>query len=86
MMSSIFQAMPLYAWIIIGGVIVFAVVVLIKMKFFGKSAEQKEHDELDRRFKSTGDEKQLDFFSSLAANTGGKRKSKNMKKRRKYKK
>lgn len=78
-MSSIFQAMPLYAWIIIGCVIVLAVAVLIKMKF-GKSAQQKEYDALDRRLKNIPDR------DVPRTHIGGIRKNKNMKKRRKYKK
>ena len=76
-MSSIFQVMPLYAWIIIGCVIVFAVVVLIKMKFFTKTREPS--GELSPDPEDSGKGMAGMFFA-------GKRKSKNMKKRRKYKK
>ena len=78
MLSSIFRAMPLYAWIIIGCVIILVVAVLIKMKFFGKSENQLIDDE---RTNPSFDKHAISIFGGLK-----KRKSKNMKKRRKYKK
>ena len=80
MLSSIFQVMPLYAWIIIGCVIVLAVVVLIKLRFFGKSEDQQLDDELDKYLKNVSD------AELHRTHIGGIRKSKNIKKRRKYKK
>jgi ABC-type bacteriocin/lantibiotic exporter with double-glycine peptidase domain len=77
-MSSIFQAMPLYAWIIIGCVIILGVIVLIKLKFFGKSVNQIIDDE---PYNSELDKPAVALFGGLK-----KIKSKNMKKRRKYKK
>jgi hypothetical protein len=81
-MSSVFQAMPLYAWIIIACVIILGLVVLIKLTFFSKTEHQKLNDELD---------KYLDRVPSeefIRTHIGGlkKRKNKNIKKRRKYKK
>ena len=84
-MSSIFQVMPLYTWIIIACVIIVAVVILIKLKFFGKTALQREHEALDKKYSDTFEESS-GLFDSFAKRNGGKRKSKNMKKRRKYKK
>ena len=77
-MSSIFQAMPLYAWIIIACVIILGVIVLIKLKFFGKSVNQT----IDEEHSNPA------LNSPAVALFGGlkKIKSKNMKKRRKYKK
>ena len=80
MLSSIFQVMPLYAWIIIGCVIVLAVVVLIKLRFFGKSEDQQLDDELDKYLKNVSD------AELHRTHIGGIRKNKNIKKRRKYKK
>jgi len=78
MLSSIFQAMPLYAWIIIACVIILGVVVLIRLMFFGKS----DNDKMD------GEHTNPAFDKEAVALFGGlkKRKSKNMKKRRKHKK
>ena len=84
MLSSIFQAMPLYAWIIIGCVIILAVVVLIKMFFFTEklSPSRQASQKVDKATKNFSEGKPLSGF------LGGlkKRKSKNLKKRRKYKK
>ena len=77
-MSSIFQAMPLYAWIIIGCVIILGVIVLIKLKFFGKSVNQIIDDEHSN---PALDKLAVGLFGGLK-----KRKRKNLKKRRKYKK
>jgi hypothetical protein len=78
-MSSVFQAMPLYAWIIIACVIILGVVVLIKLKFFGKSENQMIDDE-------TAHLPNTSFSQGIYGWNGGKRKNKNIKKRRKYKK
>jgi ABC-type bacteriocin/lantibiotic exporter with double-glycine peptidase domain len=78
MLSSIFQAMPLFAWIIIGFVIILGVVVLINMNFFKKSVNQIIDDE---PYNSALDKPAVALFGGLK-----KIKNKNMKKRRKYKK
>ena len=83
-MSSIFQAMPLYAWIIIACVIILGVVVFIKMNFFGNklSESRQASKDIDLETENLPDD------LTWGALFGGlkKRKSKNMKKRRKHKK
>ena len=78
MMSSIFQAMPLYVWIIIASVIILGVLNLIKLRFFKKSVNQIIDDE---PYNPALDKPAVALFGGLK-----KRKSKNIKKRRKYKK
>ena len=84
--------MPLYAWIIIGCVIILAVVIMIKLSFFPKTlseSEQARRDsrDIDKKTENWPDRKippgMTGWFSS---NQGGKRKNKNIKKRRKHKK
>jgi biopolymer transport protein ExbB/TolQ len=86
-MSSIFQAMPLYAWIIIACVIILGVVVLIKLKFFGNKLSESRQVSKDVN-NETAKLPDVTLSQGLFGwnNNGGKRKNKNMKKRRKYKK
>ena len=83
MMSSIFRAMPLYAWIIIGCIILALVVFYLKKRASQRNSSG-EWSSKHNRSNDTSEPSQHGVLDSFF--NGGKRKSKNMKKRRKYKK